>query len=261
MSSSTNAPDYPGVAGKCYLVTGASSGIGRECAILLSQLRASVILNGRREERLQETRDLMEGDGHLIAGADLQTVDLNAWLNEQTDKAGVPLAGIAHCAGSHAFAPLRGFSPAKMQQVLQEHVITTSALFQAVVRSKKREKECSLTVMTSISARSAVPGNALYGAARACMDSMCRSFAVEYAPFGIRCNAVSGGFMTGSGMTGGGGRMLGANVLEQMASAYPLGLGHVRDAANALVFLLGSASRWISGTILTVDGGLCAKGV
>lgn len=67
--------------------------------------------------------------------------------------------------------------------------------------------------------------------------------------------------MTGSGMTGGGGRMLGANVLEQMAAVYPLGLGHVRDAANALVFLLGSASRWISGTILTVDGGLCAKGV
>lgn len=261
MSLSKNTVNYPGVAGRCFLVTGASSGIGRECALLLSHLGAVVILNGRNRERLEDTLSHMTGKGHLVAEADLRNIDFRPWLSELTEKIGMPLAGVAHCAGSHSFAPLRGFSPAKLQDSLQAHAGTTASLFYAVSRLKNREPECSLAVMTSVSAYFAVPGNALYGAARACMDSLCRSFAVEFAPFGIRCNSLCGGFMSGSGMTEGGGGLLGKEALERIAASYPLGLGHVSDAANALVFLLGTASRWITGTVLFVDGGHSIKGV
>lgn len=64
---SFNPSDFPQVAGKCFLVTGASSGIGRETALLLAELGATVILNGRNEARLEETRTRMKGEGHLVA--------------------------------------------------------------------------------------------------------------------------------------------------------------------------------------------------
>lgn len=260
MSCSSAVSDYPGVASKCFLVTGASGGIGGECAILLSELGARVILNGRNQDRLAQTRAKMAGNGHVIAPGDLKDMDYKNWLEKITAEAGMELAGVAHCAGSHAFAPLRAFGAQRLRDALEDHVISATSLFHAVSRLKQRAPACSLAIMSSISAHFGIAGNALYGAARACMDSLCRSFAVEFAPLGIRCNIVNGGFMTGGVMTGSGAAKLGAEAMDKIALAYPLGLGKVRDAANALVFLLGSASSWITGSILTVDGGQSIKG-
>lgn len=261
MDSYKSAAEYLGVAGKCYLVTGASSGIGRECALLLDSLGATVILNGRNEERLSETRSAMSGEGHVSAVADLSSLEIRPWLNEQVDKAGLPLAGLAHCAGAHAFAPLRAFSADKLRVALDNYTVMSASLFHAACCLKQREAQCSLVTMTSVSGRVAVPGNALYGAVRAAMESLCRSFAVEYAPMGIRCNAVCGGYMEGSGMSGAGARLMGEEAKNRMASFYPLGLGHVREAAKAMVFLLGACSSWMTGAIVPVDGGLSVRGV
>ena len=260
MTYSTAKIDYPGVAGKCYLVTGASGGIGSECAKLLDSLGATVICNGRNEERLQQTINAMDNRQHIAAPGDLNEMDLPVWLAEQVERTGLPLAGIAHCAGTHLFSPLRAFAPNILQKTLTEYTVMTASLFHAVCTCKNRASQCSLAFMSSSSAREGVPGNALYGAARAAMESLCRSFAVEFSAQGIRCNAVSAGFMHGSVMTGNAQKLLGTKAMDRIAGLYPLGLGHVSDAANALVFLLGSASRWITGTILILDGGLAIKG-
>jgi NAD(P)-dependent dehydrogenase (short-subunit alcohol dehydrogenase family) len=242
-------------------VTGASSGIGRECALLLDSLGATVILNGRDEERLTETRTAMSGEGHVIATADLGSVDMRPWLTEQVGQSGLPLSGVAHCAGSHAYAPLRAFSADKLRSALDAYTVMTASLFHAASCLKARAPQCSLVTMTSVSSQVAVPGNALYGAVRAAVESLCRSFAVECAPLGIRCNAVCGGFMEGSGMSGAGARLMGEEAKKRMAAFYPLGLGHVREAAKALVFLLGTCSSWMTGAIVPVDGGLSVRGV
>lgn len=261
MDSYRNAAEYLGVAGKCYLVTGASSGIGRECALLLDSLGATVILNGRDKDRLADTRAAMTGENHVVAAADLCTVELRHWLGEQVERVDMPLAGLAHCAGTHTFAPLRAFSADKLRNALNSYTIMTASLFHSVCNLKQREAPCSLVSMTSVSSHVAVPGNALYGAGRAAIESLCRSFAVEYAPLGIRCNAVCGGFMEGSGMSGAGARLMGEEAKKRMAVSYPLGLGHVREAAKALIFLLGTCSSWMTGVILPVDGGLSIRGV
>lgn len=261
MTLQENLADFPGVAGRCYLVTGASGGIGGHCARLLAALGATVIATGRNAERLDALFASLQGCGHVKNLADLCQTDFRPWLESLLEKAGKPLAGIAWCAGEHSFAPLRGFSAARLEKTIADHAVPAASLFYAVSRIKNREKECSLAIMTSISSRFGVPGNAIYGAARACMDSLCRSFAVEFAPLGIRCNAISGGFMEGGAMTNSGSAKLGEEARARIAAAYPLGLGQTSDAANALVFLLGRASRWISGAVIPVDGGLGAKGV
>lgn len=261
MSCSTESTEFPGVAGRLYLVTGASGGIGRACSVLLASLGAKVIVNGRDMEKLQETLELMPGEGHQMEQGDLNELNLPQWLTEITAKQGLPLAGCAHCAGTHSFLPLRGFKPAKFREVLDEFAVLAASLFYGFARLKNRASSCSLVTMTSISARFGVTGNALYGASRSCVESLCRSFAVEFAAQGIRCNSVSGGFMQGSAMTGGGAGLLGKGAMDEMAKNYPLGLGHVSDAANAIVFLLGEASRWVTGSIINVDGGISAKGV
>lgn len=260
MNCSPNLIDYPGVEGKCFLVTGASGGIGGECAVLLSQLGARVILNGRNPEKLKAALARMSGTGHILAPRDLKQGDFKEWLDEIVAQADMDLSGVAFCSGSHTFAPLRAFSAQKLRDALEDHVIPAASLFHAVTRLKRRAQSCSLAIMTTVSAHFGVTGNALYGAARACMESLCRSMAVEFAPFGIRCNSVNGGFMEGGAMTGSGAARLGSEAMQKLAQAYPLGLGKVSHAACALVFLLGSASAWITGSILNVDGGQSVKG-
>ena len=109
MHNTSHTP-YPGVQGKCYIVTGASSGVGKETSILLSRLGAQVILVGRDAERLAATRAMMEGDAHLIVRQDLCAVPkMRSWVNDIVAQSASPLAGIAHCAGTFQFAPLRVF--------------------------------------------------------------------------------------------------------------------------------------------------------
>lgn len=261
MNSCNQRIDYPGVSSKCFLVTGASSGIGRETALLLDALGATVILNGRDEKRLEATRSLMKGKTHHVAPADLRDIDPYPWMKDLVEATNVSLSGVAHCAGTHTFTPLRTLTEEAMNSVLHDCTTITARLFHAACRLKTRAPECSLVTMTSVSSHFGIVGNALYGASRAAVESLCRSFAIEFSRFGIRCNAISGGYMEGSGMTESGEAVLGQHIMTEMAAAYPLGFGHVRDSANAMVFLLGSASRWITGITLTVDGGYTAKGV
>lgn len=164
---SFNPSDFPQVAGKCFLVTGASSGIGRETALLLAELGATVILNGRNEARLEETRTRMKGEGHLVAPADLCATSCLPWLKELLNTMRKSLAGVAHCAGTHAFSPLRAYRAEALEETLRGQAVVMANLFHAVSRLKAREVSCSLVAMSSISAHFGIVGNGLYGASRA----------------------------------------------------------------------------------------------
>lgn len=244
---------------KTYLVTGASSGIGQSVALQLDALGANVILNGRNEERLQQTLSQMKNpDRHIIAPADLSTINCDAWLKELLQKTNTPLYGVAHCAGEYKFTPLRAYDPAELQNFFSTYTIPMANLFIAACRTKKAPN-LSLVTMSSISTKLGVVGNAFYGASRAATESLCRNFATEFASRNIRCNCVAGGHMLGSHMING--------YLEQVKDVtdqekrYPLGFGEITDAANAIIFLLSDMSKWITGQMLVVDGGFTIKGI
>ena len=131
--------DYPGVRGKLFMVTGASSGIGRATALLLGELGARVILCGRDEIRLDETLRLMPGAGHSAISRDLHTIDdFNAWLSAAVEPHDSPLSGFAHCAGTVNTMPLRGIRASMIKEQIGRDLETIAGLMKAAAWFLKR---------------------------------------------------------------------------------------------------------------------------
>lgn len=250
--------NYLGFENKTYLVTGASSGIGKNVAILLDKLGANLILNGRNEEHLQETyNQLQNKKNHILAIADLTQTDCNDFIKKyQTPEK--PIAGVAHCAGEYAFTPLRAYDPNQLLTMLNNYTVTMCNLFIACCKNKK-SSTLSLVTMSSVSTKLGVVGNAFYGASRAASESLCRNIAIEFASRNIRCNVVVGGHMINSKM--GDGYLQQINDHSNLENRYPLKFGDTIDAANAIIFLLSDNSKWITGQQIIVDGGVSVKGV
>src|ERR1039458_2076046 len=117
--------------GRAVLVTGASSGLGRETAILLSELNARVVLSGRSRERLEETLSPMSGEGHRIEPFDLNETDaIPDWIKRIVAETG-PLGGLVHSAGVVNITPLQVVSTARTESLMRTNV--TSA-----IRSEER---------------------------------------------------------------------------------------------------------------------------
>src|ERR1017187_1774359 len=110
------------LTGKSILVTGASSGIGRETARLISQLGARVVLVGRNEERLVATLRSLDSDGHRVELFDLSSADeIPRWLKSISTLSG-PLHGLVHSAGIHKLRPLRVLSARTVEEVMRINV-------------------------------------------------------------------------------------------------------------------------------------------
>jgi len=240
-----------------YLVTGASSGIGRACCVRLAALGARVVLTGRDEGRLEETRGLLHGEGHQARPFDLMGgEDAGKWLKGLGEGFG-GLNGMVHCAGVHKVLPLRMVSEDAAVQIFRANVATAFNLAGAFSWPKVRQYPCSLVFLSSVVARAGQPAVSLYAASKGAIDAMVRSLALEFAPQGVRVNAVAPGLVK----TQMGERiinMLPEEQLQRVIDYHLLGLGTPEDVANAVAFLLGDGARWITGTTLTVDGGYTA---
>lgn len=246
-------PDWP------IMVTGASSGIGRETAILLSQLGAKLFLVGRDRNRLDETLLRLEGDarGHQADVFDLSTGDaILPWFQDVVKRFG-PFRGLAHCAGVQSFHPLRILSSATLERMYRINTISAAMLTRAFQQPAAHQRPASIVLVASTAANLAVPANAGYGASKAAVLSMTRSFAIELVDKGIRVNAVVPG-LTDTEMVQRAREGMTEELFQGMVDKHPLGLGQPRDVANTIGFLLADTSRWVTGTSIVVDGGLSA---
>ena len=245
------------LSGRAILVTGASSGIGRETAILLSQLNARVILVARNRERLEETRGLLEGAGHEIEVFDVTSLDAVAgWMKTLAARCG-PLHGVVHSAGKSGVAPLRILSAAQVEEILQVNLHASIFLAKGFRQKGCHAEGASLVLISSVAGLRGHAGLAAYTASKAALIGLTKSLALEVAREGIRVNCVAPGLVA-TAMS----EKLDAQTLggqEEVAKAHPLGIGRPRDVANGIAFLLSDAARWITGSTLTIDGGYCAQ--
>jgi NAD(P)-dependent dehydrogenase (short-subunit alcohol dehydrogenase family) len=243
--------------GKTVLVTGASSGIGRETAILLSQLKARVVLVGRDLKKLEETRTNMSGSDHLVQAIDLTGGDLiPGWLRQITVETG-PMAGLVHCAGIHQAIPLRVLTAEKVDEVMRTNVTGAIMLVKAFRQKGCCAKPASIVLMSSVAGIVGQSAVSAYSASKAAICGFTRSAAMELAPEGIRVNCIAPGSVP-TRMTDTLRDKLTPEQFIAIESSHPLGLGMPRDIAYASAFLLAETGRWITGTTLVVDGGFSA---
>jgi NAD(P)-dependent dehydrogenase (short-subunit alcohol dehydrogenase family) len=243
--------------GRTILVTGASSGIGRETAILLSQLEARVVLVGRDVKRLEETRTNMSGNDHLVQSIDLTRGDLiPGWLRQTASDTG-PIAGLVHCAGIHQSIPLRVLTAEKVDEVMRTNVTAAIMLVKAFRQRGCCTRPARIVLMSSVAGIAGQSAVSVYSASKAAIGGFTRSAAMELAPEGIRVNCIAPGYVS-TEMTAALRNKLTPDQFAAMESSHPLGLGTPRDIAYASAFLLAETGRWITGTTLVVDGGFAA---
>lgn len=236
------------LCGKTILVTGASSGIGHQIALSCAAAGAQVIVSGRNEERLSAVLLYLRGSGHRAIPADLTDDASIEVLGVSVGK----IDGVVHSAGVSHLAPMRMISRAHVESQLNANVIGPMLLTkQLLVRNSLREQG-SILFISSISAHIGVHGVAAYSASKAALEGMTRSLAMEVARKKLRVNCLAPGlvetpmFEAAQRTTGG---------LDETLAKYPLGIGKPEDVANAAIFFLSQASRWITGTTLVLDGG------
>lgn len=233
---------------KKILVTGASSGIGKVIAQQLSYQGAILVITGRNQTRLKETFESLNGDNHKMISADVTiTEDLNklVTINEILD-------GVVFCAGIIDYMPAKHINLDSLNKTLDVNFKSQIVLYQQLHLNKKINKGASLVFISSVSSLSGVAGTLAYSASKAAISSSVRILASELAKLRIRVNSISPGLVETPLLET---IKLDQNPLDLDKKKYPLGTGEAIDIANASIFLLSDASRWITGIDLVVDGG------
>lgn len=235
-----------------YLITGASSGIGRATALLFNEQGATVLACGRdcgRLESLAATASRPDGL-HLEPKELLDDLDsLPAWIMALKEKYG-RLKGLVNCAGVSETLPFQAADLEKGRRIFDLNYFVPLFLARGLAdRRVNAGPGSSLTFLASIAGVSPEKGKAVYGGSKAALIQTARIMAQELAPRGIRVNCLSPARI----MT----PMTEASFKDaaDVAAQYPLGLGRVDDAASLAAFLAGDEARWITGQNYILDGG------
>lgn len=236
--------------GKTILVTGASSGIGRGIAIACSKMGASVIVNGRNEQRLSETMSEMEGDDNLSLAADLSD---NVALAEMVAK--LPkLDGIVHCAGIGQRVLCKQLQESDLDNMMNVNFKAPVMLQTEILKQKKINKSASIVFIASIACDSPTIGNAMYSASKGAIISYANCLALELAPRLIRVNCILPAMIWTDLIFKGG---ITEEELREDEKKYPLKrYGKPEDIANLSIYLLSDASSWMSGSSIRITGGV-----
>ncbi len=235
--------------GKTILVTGASSGIGQTTAISCAKMGANVVITGRDQGRLQTTADL-SGNAVTQIVADL-TVQADM---ENLLAALPPLDGAVLCAGNSTTLPLQFGSREKFDEMFDVNFFAPVELLRLMYKKKILQKGSSVVLLASIGGtHSFMPGNGVYGASKAALNSVMKYAAREYASRKIRVNSICPGMVDTPLIHRG---TITEEQLAEDAKRYPLGrYGKPEDIANGAIYLLSDASSWLTGHDLVIDGG------
>jgi NAD(P)-dependent dehydrogenase (short-subunit alcohol dehydrogenase family) len=236
-----------------FLVTGASSGIGRGTALRLIELGASVVGVARDEARLAEAKASSSAPDRLhVERRDLATVDdsLVDWVRSLAGRYGA-FRGLIHAAGQYQNVPLKVLSLHTIRQTYEVNVVAGLALAKGFARrSVCTAAGATITMVSSVSSLRGFSGVAAYASSKGAINAMVRSLAHELGRQNISVNAVVPGVID-TPMT----QAIPPDQLAQLIARQPLGLGRPEDIANLVAFLASDAARFITGQCIAADGG------
>ncbi|MBR7023352.1 MAG: SDR family oxidoreductase [Bacteroidales bacterium] len=237
--------------GKTLLVTGASSGIGRCVAVECAKMGAKLVINGRNQERLNQTLSMLEGIGHQAIAADLSDHEAVSAMVEQLPQ----LDGVSHNAGVTSIGMIKFIKADDWQALSQTNVFSAIWLTRCLVAKKKLNKPASVVFTSSISGNDSVRhGEALYAATKSALSGFAKAAALDLAPQGIRVNCVHPGMIETELFHSSQDAL--TQDLDEMKKLFPLKrFGNPEDVADGIIYLLSDASSWVTGTELKIDGG------
>lgn len=235
--------------GKTILVTGASSGIGRGIAIACSKMGATVILNGRNQQKLDAALSQLEEREHKIIAADLTNSESVERMMVQLPA----LDGVVHCAGIGQRVLCKMANEQDVDAVMDANFKGPVLLQSELLKHKKINKGASVVFIASISTWSPSIGNAFYSASKAAIVSYANCLALELAPRKVRVNCISPAMVWTD-------LILQEGVDEEQLKAdeqkYPLKrYGTPEDIANLTIYMLSDASSWMTGSNVKISGG------
>ena len=245
--------------GHVGLVTGASSGLGAECARALAIGGADVALVARRGDRLNAVADELRQSWQVNAIPIAADITIEAELDRIVAETVAGLGEIDILVNNAGIAPTgraENYSREKWDAAMALNVTAPMILSQKVARRLiERKRPGRIINVTSVLAYvgSAVYRLAGYTASKAALANLTRELAVEWAPYGILVNAIAPGWIPTEATEGG---IAKPGNRERMESLTPMGrLGKAEEIRGAVIFLAGAASSYVTGSVLSVDGG------
>jgi NAD(P)-dependent dehydrogenase (short-subunit alcohol dehydrogenase family) len=236
------------ISNRTILITGGSSGLGKELAIYCSKIGANVIITGRNIDRLKQVSKESKDKITYISA------DLCEELEIQKLVTNIPnLDGVLFCAGIVEYNPIKMLSSKKIQNIFSINFNSQVLLTQQLLKQKKINKKSSLVYISSIASKIGVQGTSMYASSKAALNGFVKVLASELSSQEIRANSVCPGII----MTPMGSEAL--DMSNDIAKDYPLGLGEPKDILGPCIFLLSDSSKWITGIELIMDGGLTIK--
>ena len=243
-----------------YLVTGASSGIGRSTAKLLHNLGARLALVDCDASGLDSLHLALESaDTVHTHVADLsEPSEIDALVSRCVTSGGA-LHGVVHCAGIQAIGPLRSIKIETWRKIFAVNTEAALALSKSMSSKKVYAGDHGSivfisSVMGSVGSAGAIP----YSMSKAALNGIARSLALELAGRRIRVNCVAPGFVQ-TPLLERTEKLWDEGQKKAVEDQHPLGFGYPEDIANAVAFLLADTGRWITGSVLVVDGGYLAR--
>jgi NAD(P)-dependent dehydrogenase (short-subunit alcohol dehydrogenase family) len=252
------------VAGKVAIVTGASSGIGRATAVALADAGAAVVGVGRDQAALERIVAELESADHAIA---VVTDITSAEAPEAIVTAAVKRFGaidiLVNAAGMIAFGMTDQTADDAWDAMMALNLRAPFRLMRAAFPHLK-ERRGTVVNVSSVNGRRVFPNLAAYNTSKGALDHLTRCAAIEWAPHGVRVNAVNPGVtVTNLHRRAGLDEEAYAAFLARSKETHPLGRpGEASEIAAAIVFLASDQAQWITGETIAIDGGrhlTCAR--
>jgi 3-oxoacyl-[acyl-carrier protein] reductase len=250
---SAPAASFPDLAGKVAVVSGGSKGIGAATCELLAANGAKVAVVGRGQEAIDALVGKLGGEAIGLSADCTRLEEVERMREEVEDRLG-PVELLAPFAGGFAsFTPVAEMTVEEWRTVVDDNLTSTFITIKPFLAGMIERRAGSIVTMSSISARFLdKKTQAAYAAAKAGVTMFTRHLALELGEHGIRANCVAPGTTMSERIE----RLMSEEEIERTKALSPLGIfGVPGDTANATVFLLSDAARWLTGVTIDVNGG------
>jgi NAD(P)-dependent dehydrogenase (short-subunit alcohol dehydrogenase family) len=247
--------------GKVTIITGASGGIGKSVAQKILEEGSKVVLVSRNKNKLKKTvEELDKNDNLIYVAADVSHESEVLSVIEQTLTAFDKIDNLINCAAIiNDPTPFHLMTEDQWTNLMNINIKGTFQPIKAVIPLMIEQKSGNIINISSLLGIRAIPKVpfSVYGVTKAGIIMLTKSIAVEYGQYNIRCNCIAPSTIRSPMMEP---YLQDENAKRMLEGSFPLKrIGDPEDVANAILFLASDDSKWITGTVMTLDGGISAK--